>query len=538
MKTVGNQLEHWGRIFLTMMNSTELSVRSMAVDFLVSLLCDIYREYGSIESTSLCILSVLPEVAAREIALCNASGLIKSMECVGSSLWPLRRALADVEETNPLDDDRIDEQLLPSLTTFCRTGQAIIDGVLVEMRLRSNSIDFDLLDLNEIAKARRSDLMASFRRQFGSLPQDTLFDADEESVLEVASFFQYETGLLQKLRWLYTLTDLHLAKEQWSEVGETLVLCAHSLVKSLDHLPNLWHPSQFALWNDVHRSPWLSSVVDNKSVMEFANAFLEPAVFLQQKGKVTGHHYIPVEVICSALTSVIDHMDIAFAEEEGMEDLAYSHLEDLLTMVTAAINTERKIHHSESRSALRRVRASICSKLAKLTKDDVGNECSGAQIYVQVVLHGTKPNRFKESTALPTYFEWDTPSIVRIPKPTLVEAARLKQQNPMKSWEECICQTYTMPLIDALRDDDANHSVVLRMRGSQDPATDESKTYISSMIVQKKSSNSCKSRKFFVRHGQDGITEYTVAHKFPHALSRQRSLITNEMKMTGSGGRK
>ena len=95
-----------------------------------------------------------------------------------------------------------------------------------------------------------------------------------------------------------------------------------------------------------------------------------------------------------------------------------------------------------------------------------------------------------------------------------------------------------MPLIDALRDDDANHSVVLRMRGSQDPATDESKTYISSMIVQNKSSNSCKSRKFFVRHGQDGITEYTVAHKFPHALSRQRSLITNEMKMTGSGGRK
>ena len=54
------------------------------------------------------------------------------MKDIESSLWPLRRALADVEETNPFDDDRVDPQLLPYLITLCRSGQAIVDGVLIE----------------------------------------------------------------------------------------------------------------------------------------------------------------------------------------------------------------------------------------------------------------------------------------------------------------------------------------------------------------------------------------------------------------------
>ena len=50
-------------------------------------------------------------------------------------------------------------------------------------------------------------------------------------------------------------------------------------------------------------------------------------------------------------------------------------------------------------------------------------------------------------------------------------------------------------------------------------------------MVQRKSLNSSKSRKFFVRHGQDGITEYTLAAEMPHALSRQRALVASEIKM-------
>jgi len=529
LKSAGNQLQHWGRIVLTMMNSTELSVRSMAVDFLVSLLCGIYQESGSIETISLCILSVLPEVVAREIALCSVSGLIKSMENAESSLWPLRRALADVEDTNPLDDDRVDPQLLPSLTTLCRASQAIIDGVLVEMRLKSSTG----LDLDEIAKAQRSSPMAGFR-QLGNLPPKTIFDADEESVLEAASFFSYETSLLQKLRWLYTLRDVHVVKKQWSEVAETLILCSHFLINSLDHLPNLWRPSRFDLWNDYRRSPWLSSVGSsdgpctrgNVAVMAFANSFLDPEIMV--------HHHLSVEGVCSTLISVIDQVEVAYLEEDGMEDLACSHFEELLSMVTTAINTDSKQYQVEGRAALRRVRAQICSKLAKMTEREVGKglgmnrvESDGAQIYIRVILHGKKSLRFQESTTIPTFFEWDMPSICRVSKPTLEIAARMKQQNPTESWEECICRTYAKPLIEALRNDDVERSIIIRTRGSPDTDTDETKTYISAMVVQKKSS--MKSRKFFVRQGHDSITEYAVAHKFPHALSRQRSLITSEI---------
>ncbi|KAL7539684.1 hypothetical protein ACHAXR_011103 [Thalassiosira sp. AJA248-18] len=541
LKVVGNQLQHWGRIVLTMMNSTELSVRSMAVDFLVSLLGDIYEEHGSIESISLCLMSVLPEVVAREIALCSVSGLIKTMEDAESSLWPLRRALADVEETNPLDDDRVDPQLLPSLTTLCRTGQAIIDGVLVELRLRGSSD----LDLDEIVKAQHSSLTTGFRRS-QNLPPKAAFDADEESIFEAAIFFSHDTSLTQKIRWLYTLRDLHVTKRQWFEVAESLILCAQSLIKSLDYLPNMWRPTRFELWNDYRRSPWLSSVglsdeqrsQGNVAVMKFANAFLEPGVFIPE-GQTSARHHPSVESVCSTLTSVIDQMEVAYTEEEGIEDLACTHLEELLSTITATLNNESKSYHMEARGALKRVRAKICSKLANLTERDVRKslgtnrpEGSGAQLYVRVILHGSKPERFKESTTIPTFFEWDMPSICRVSNPALMAAARMKQQNPTESWEECICRTFAMPLIEALRNNsDAEHSLELRTRASQAAATDEKKVYISIMVVQKKSS--MKSRKFFVRHGHDGITEYTVAHKFPHALSRQRSLITSEIKLTG-----
>ena len=544
LTTVGNQLQHWARIIVTMMNSTELSVRSMAVDFLVSLLCGIYSENENIESTSLYILSVLPEVISREIALCDISGLITTMEDIESSLWPLRRALADVEETNPLDDDRVQYELLPSLMILCRSGQAIIDGVLVEIRLRGAPD----VDLDTITKSRCAAPTSNFR-QFGrSIPPDAIFDSDEESVLEAASFFSHETSLMQKLRWLYTLIDLHIAKEQWLEAAETLVLCAHSLIQWLDHLPHNWRSSQFDLWNYFHRSPWLSSINGpgeqgghvNTSVMEFANSFLEPDVFIHQKGEAIDKHFLSVEVVCSTIINIIDQIIIAFAEEhKSDDDLIYYHLEELLHDVTTAINAERNVNHSESRSALRQVRTSICSKLAQLTTDNSKRhskrrEYNGSEIYLQVTLHGNKPNRFKESTAIPTFFVWDAPSIIRVAKPTLSIAASMKQENPTESWEECICRAYATLLIKALTSDDDQSPIVIKTRESQDQVTEdeeETTTYISTMMVQRKSFNCSKSRKFFVRHGQDGITEYTLAAEMPHALSRQRALVASEIKM-------
>ena len=87
-----------------------------------------------------------------------------------------------------------------------------------------------------------------------------------------------------------------------------------------------------------------------------------------------------------------------------------------------------------------------------------------------------------------------------------------------------------MPLIAALRDDDVKRTIVFRSKASIEPTTDGTITFITAMVVQKVGSD--KSRKFIVRHSQDCITEHTVAHKFPHCLSRQRSLVTSEMKMS------
>jgi len=252
----------------------------------------------------------------------------------------------------------------------------------------------------------------------------------------------------------------------------------------------------------------------------------------QQRKGITVQHRLSVEDVCSMLIRVVNQIEAAYAEEDGPEDLACSQLEELLSMITASINDEsKKKYHAEARTALRRVRAYICSKLAIFSERDVGkgfamNRDAAAQMYVRVVLHGNKPQRFKESTTIPTFFEWKMPSICRVPKSTLMAARNTKHRN--ESWEDCICRTFAKPLVEALKSEDASPSIV----ATDQTTTDETKTYISVMVVHKK--NAMRSRKFFVRHDHDGsITEYTVAHKFPHALSRQRSLITSEIKVTG-----
>ena len=521
LKSVGSHIQHWGRIVFTLMNSIELSVRSMAVDFLVSLLCGVYEDFGSIDSLSLCFLSIIPEVIAREIGLFSISGLIKSMEHVEFSLWPLRRSLADVEETNPDDDDRVNPQLLTSLTTFCRTAQAIIDGVLVEIRLRGSPS----IDLDEITRAQRK-ATAPRAPQFESQRGKAIFDADEESVLEASSFFMHETSLSQKIRWLFTLRDLHAAKRQWTEAAEVMIVCAQHLVKSMDHLPSIIEPSRFDLWTDDRRSPWHSSIggsneqhnFGNMSVMKFANAFLKPNIAIRDEVS-----------LCSALTSVVKSLTAAYTEEDGPENLACLHLKELLKMVNTAVD-----HDSKRQEYFRHVRATICSELGKFTEHDDNklsamNTSKGAQVYILVILQGRKPCRFQESTTIPTFFEWNIPSICRVSKPVLESAARLKLNRPTESWEDCICQTFTMPLIESFRNDGTETVVLLNARRLTDVTTDDTTTYVSAMVAQK--IGSVKSRKYFVRHSNECITEYTVAHKFPHCLSRQRSLVTSEIYM-------
>ena len=167
-KVLGDSLQHWARVVLPLMNSTFLSVRTIAVDFFVSLVGKAFELLGNIDELSLVFLTVVPEVVAREIALYTVSDQIRSIVDVENVLWPLRRAIADVEEDNA-DDDRIDLQLTPLLQVFCRTCQAIMDGVLIELRLMGDHCHICGLVL--------------------PLQAPHVFDADQESLFEAANFF-------------------------------------------------------------------------------------------------------------------------------------------------------------------------------------------------------------------------------------------------------------------------------------------------------------------------------------------------------------
>lgn len=232
LEVAGANLQHWIRVILSLMNSTSLSVRSISVDFVVSLLGNTYELHGDIDFVSIIFATVLPEVAAREIALYSVSGHISTAEDMVRCLWPLRRSIADLEDANPLDDDRVDPQLVPVLSVFCRTCQAIMDGVLVEMRLRGD----------------RASVIGT--RVAYSVDFDVTFDADEESLFEAATFFLPETAPMQRIRWLLTLKSLHESNSRWVEAAETLYICARTISDSMPHLKNVWRPSRFVLWSD------------------------------------------------------------------------------------------------------------------------------------------------------------------------------------------------------------------------------------------------------------------------------------------------
>ncbi len=526
------------------MNSTELSVRSMAVDFFVSLIGGAFNDIGSIDAEMMCILTVMPEVVAREIALYSVSGLLNTMDDVESCMWPLRRALADVEDTNPLDDDRIDPQLMPSIRTLCRTGQAIIDGVLIEMRLCVS----DTLDLERIMIAQQQASEGNSRCIGTGV--DKIFDADEESLYEATNYFSSESSLSQKLRWLLTLRDLHATKNQWLEAAETLVHCSRSVIQSFEFIANHWRPSQFDLWNDYRRSPWLSSIRliqgnrdhGNVAVMKFAKSFLEPGIGLSSRPSM--------DDLCSLVDNLLNEALSTYTKEDGLEELAYAQFEELLCIVSEAIKFNTQRNRYDLVTPLRRVRSMLCKKISALTNHASSKSISGiTQRYVRVILSGDKPDRFKESTTIPTFLEWRVASICRVTQAVLSKANNMMKENSSLTEEECICLAYTEPFVKSLRKNKNGHdSIVLRTRGFYNDLHAESgKTYFDVRVVQMRGisrffggARCFKSRRFYLRYDDPGqsssnevdMTEFTVANRFPHVMSRQRSLITSEIKQS------
>ena len=54
-------LQHWKRVLITLLNSAEFSVRSVAIDLFVTLVGEIFDEYGCIDSFTFFILKKLHE---------------------------------------------------------------------------------------------------------------------------------------------------------------------------------------------------------------------------------------------------------------------------------------------------------------------------------------------------------------------------------------------------------------------------------------------------------------------------------------------
>jgi hypothetical protein len=577
---VGDSLQHWIRVILTLMNSVSLSVRSISVDFVISLLGETFKDHGNIDDISTMIATVLPEVIAREIALFSVSGLITETDQIENAVWPLRRAFADVEEADPDDDDRVDSQLSPILSILCRSCQAIMDGVLIELRLKGNNLT---LVGTRLGSSRKS--------------SSYIFDADEESLFEAASFFPSETAPMQKLRWLQTLKSLHESKGQWVEAAETLMLCAKTISDSIPHLRNGWRPSEFILWHDDRRSLWLGTIGKdiglpdrgNVQVMEFASVFLEPSnLFGESSKKTVGRKLAQptVSAMCTMLTKVTKEAVSKYLNEDGMDELAFSRLEALLRVVISVVedhsaqSTDRSImmgiasrqRVAEESAVLRRVSASLNSDLTRLaerlalvTQDDgdgptdagprqaaqhLAKSAVCRQYYVRVVFSGIKPQRFTERTTIPTYFDWDSPCICRVPQ-AIIKNAVASQKNGEKL-EVKICNAVAQPLLNVL-----GESVVFRNTEILgDPNESIGSTFLDISIVHMDLATMnrdaargglLESKRFFCRKPDasfqpsnsselpqflrgvaTNLVEFTVANPFPCPLSRQRTLITSE----------
>jgi Dock homology region 2 len=479
LEVAGATLQHWARIVLSLMNSVSLSVRSIAVDFVVSLLGSTFQAHGSIDSVLIVFATVLPEVVAREIALCSVSGHISSADDIAKSVWPMRRAIADLGEANPTDDDRVDTQLSPVLSAFCRACQAIIDGVLIELSLRGD--DFLVVG----AEVHRND------------GPEVVFDADEESLLEASSFFVAETAPMQKIRWLQTLKSLHVTKSNWIEAGECALLCAQVVCESFPHLHVIWRPNRFALWSDNHRSIWLDIVGKdmghpdrgNAEVMSFAEHFLEPVDVLKSPttlplGKLSP---LTVSAMCDVLERTIDEAVTLYSKDIGMP---YCRLEPILSAVMRVVEDHSRqrvnaatfrspaslpwTRHLQEEAKLQRVLASTSERMSTLLSvaADIHTDSLRPLNFIVIRLFGAKPSRFKESTTLPTFLEWEKPCVCRVPN-------SLAERFDTAEMTVDACLEFIKPFVSSLRfmRGDGNVFVETEPHRTEDEI-EEGKTYL------------------------------------------------------------
>ena len=568
IEVVADNMQHWARVLFTLLNSVELSVRSVTIDFIISILSDVYDENGSIDEISVVMLSVLPEVIAREIALYVLRGQIKYFEDIEKCLWPMRRAFGEIEGTDPNDDDRIDAQLSPILSTFCQACQAIADGVLIELKLEGKTCSIAGVLVNNTAINQKTKVADKIISNFS-------FDADEESLFEAANVFSSETAPMQRLRWLFTLKGLHESKNQWVEAAETNLLCARTIANAIPLINSVWRPSHFSLWRDPKRSPWLYSITNSdkknhqsiREMTRFSERFLESPTLL-----TTGHmneHNMPqstsngklqyptISSFCNMLIKITDEAIVNYVNEGNHTDLlASARLEQLLRNLMDVVDrycaggahlqpknltkVERK-QFVKDNAALRRASTHINTLLAKLadrmvatSNDGVTNGRNNCQ-YVRLSLMGKKIDRFEEaSTSIPAFLEWGCVYICRVSKSCLDYAEKKYDGKPDK-----ICKAFADPIVQAISSQSsANVIFCTKAPSASRVKRDSTNTFIvvtKVNMVQNLSGSAgdVESKRFFSKVFDSSkkvstVTESTVGQCFPCALSRQREIISTE----------
>jgi hypothetical protein len=570
LSAAGDDLQHWGRMILSHMNSTSLSVRSMAVDLLISLLSSIYTDGGFVDEVGQIIASILPEIVAREIGLYCQFGHVSTIENIETCVWPLRRALSDVEDTDPLDDDRVDTGMIPFLKHFCRACQAVIDGVIIELRLRGISCSILGTRIN-----MRSGKSTSYYEKGPDIPLKWCFDADEESLFEAAEFFKPESSPVQRIRWLLTLKRLHCFKGQWIEAAETLLLTARTIADSIPHIKHIWRPWRYEGWQNTQGRA--------KELFAFADNFLEP-ITIRQKLLVPGDDSdfegnlpdLNIVALSKLLTSLCHEAVEMYRNERSVVSLAYDRLQGILKNVMNVVedhalfslNVNKKSgksyrqSRSEEMAALRKASATLNEMVTKLSERmhllserDENNEYAvlsrslenekkmtemdKTAMFVRLLLLGKKSNRFTESSGIPTFLDWDTPHICRISR-----TARAKVYNTSKTtMERDLCRNFAEPLIMFLQDEKSPQDVVFSTEVPDKGMMDKNKTYIIVTVVRSLSDrDEVQSKKFQAREKIDNrngsflLTDLSVARPFPCSLSRQPIVLSNEYEVTDGDG--
>jgi Dock homology region 2 len=534
--------QNWARLILTLMNSTSLSVRSITVDFVICLLSGLFNLHGSIDSVLIVFASIVPEVAAREILLYHINGLVLKFEDMYKSLWPIRRSIADIDDADPLDDDRVDRQLSPVLAFFCRSCQAIIDGVLVEIRLQLYPFP-----------------IAGLQPRYFEEPKST-FDSDEESLYEASNFFKPETAPMQRLRWLLTLKALHEEKKQWMEAAEVLFLCATTILDAMPYVGQIWRPSSFSQWSTSRYCSlhFGQGSADSAKVLKYVNHFLEPTRLLGVKinsSKDSTVEFSICKALCSVFEAAVNECFKFYDYEDNVDDIAYTRSQIMLKELTAVSDCHIARRHNficdcainetcwiKQHGYLRRMSAVLSTHVATLAHRTLVYEntnptgysikssssmedFSSSLNYCILRISGPKPLQFSESTTMPTFIEWDKPVICRIPR---VVFERDKNAGLLKSKEAC--ESFAGPVLHALKQELGDINVVLQTDCSL--SNPKNQTVVSTFPViatsfnlMSSSSYRCLQSKHFIHQSNGTLVEDSVAIPFPCALSRQSLVL-------------